>query len=147
MMPLVAAIILGKGRSLPTVTISDQTKIASNPSGQCSAGIKIERGGKYYAGTNNSTLNPTYADVGGNEWSSEESATVGDDFECRLDTSTGSLTVGTADTWLAMTSDREFKVYASNPSSAAFTGTLRIREVGSSVDLDTAAIQLSAIAI
>lgn len=130
-----------------TVTISDQTKAGVNgAAGPSSAGIKVLRNGQYHAGASNSSTSPTYADVGGAEWADREYATVGDGFEARLVTGAGTLTAGTADTWQALSTDREYKVsIAGVGPSVAFTGTLEIRR--GSTTLDTAAISLTAVSV
>ena len=127
------------------VTISDQTvaNIFTLAPSTASAGVKLTRGGQYQTGYNDNGASPDYVDVGGSEWASVESASVGDAYECRMVTGTGTTSAGTRDTWLAMTSDREWTVVQSGNGTKAFTGTLEIR-IASGATLDTAAISLTA---
>ena len=127
------------------VTISDQTvaNIFTIDPSTASAGVKLTRGGQYHTGYNDAGASPSYADVGGSEWAAVESASVGDAYECRMVTGTGTTTTGTRDSWLAMTSDREWTVVQSGNGTKAFTGTLEIRLAAGST-LDSAAISLTA---
>lgn len=128
------------------VSLSDQAQVGSTGgAGSCSAGVKLLRNGQYHAGSNNSSTTPSYFDVGGAEWADRESAAIGDIFEARMVTTTGSLTVGTADTWQAISTDREYKVSVSGIGAAFFTGTLEIRR--GSTTLASAAIALTAVAV
>lgn len=126
-----------------SVRIDDQTVSNIFATVAASAGIKLTRGGQFQSGYDDNDAAPVYVDIGGAQWASTESVAVGDAFECRLDTTTGSLQTGTANAWLAMTSDREFACWIVGNGVAVFTGTLSIRRVGGSV-LDTAAISLTA---
>jgi len=145
-MILLSAILAGGGGDgLPVVLIGDQSPTGSRTSnGPCSAGIKLTRGGQFHTGFSNSSTTPTFSDVGGNQWSDNEFAAVGDDFECRFDVSSGTLQTGTANTWLAMTSDREWTVSVGGFGASVVLGTLRIRVVGAGSDSDTAAITMTA---
>lgn len=145
MSAIVAVAGAAAGANSLIVTISDQTKVGSGGGGACSAGIKVKRNGQYHAGSHNSSTSPTYTDVGGLEWASTEAATVGDSYEARLVTISGSLTVGTADTWQAISTDREYNVSVAGVGAQLFTGTLEIRR--GATTLDTAAISLTALSI
>ena len=149
MIPLVSAIMMGSGGSVPTVLISDQTKTGSAASSiiPASAGVKLLRNGQYHTGTSNTSLVPTYADVGGNEWSDIEYSTVGDSYECRMDTIAGTVSSGTVDSWVAMSATEVEWNVSITGSTKQFQGTLRIRRVGAASDSDTAAILITAISI
>lgn len=127
------------------VTVGDHS-VANTPAGTpASAGIKVLRNGQIHTGNNSFGLSPAYSDVGGGEWAEPESATVGDTYEVRMVTVSGTLSSGTADSWLALTSDREFNVQQTSNGSKAFSGTLEIRRNG--VVLDSGSISLTATAV
>lgn len=136
-----AAAAAGAGFQL-IVTISNQTVGPAFSTSASSVGIRLTRGGQYHVGDSSSSLTPTYSDIGGNEWVNQESATVGDAFEAMLETSSGTLSSGTADSWLALSSTRSWEVSQNGVGTKTFTGTLKIRR-GSTV-MDTAAISLTA---
>jgi hypothetical protein len=140
---IAAAGAAAAGGRLPIVTISNQTMSGTNfGGGAASAGVRLTRGGQYHFGFSNTNLNPDYTDVGGNEWSDIESPTVGDSYEARLVTTTGTLSSGTADSWLALSSTRSWDVSQNGLGTKVFTGTLEIRVGG--VTKDTASISLTA---
>lgn len=143
MSAITAAAGAAAGANSLIVTISDQTKVGNGGGGSCSAGIKVLRNGQYHAGASNSSTSPTYTDVGGLEWASRESTAVGDSYDVRMVTVSGTLTVGTADTWQALSTDREYNVSVVGIGSQLFTGTLQIRR--GATTLDTAAISLTAL--
>lgn len=135
-----AAAAAGAGYAI-IVTISDQTVNAVGASA-ASAGVKITSGGQYQTGDSSTGLSPSYSDVGGAEWSDRESPTVGNVFEVMLETGVGTVSNGTVDTWLALSSDRSWDVGQNGAGAKSFSGTLKIRR-GATV-LDTAAITLTA---
>jgi hypothetical protein len=128
------------------VLISNQTLIgAASGGGSSSAGIRLLRNGQYHAGAHNSSINPTYSDVGGLEWASKEYTAVGDLYEARLVTISGTLSSGTVDTWQAISSTLEYNVQQVGVGVKTFTGTLEIRR--GTTTLDTAAIDLTATSV
>ena len=146
MSAIAAASGAAAGANSLIVLISNQTKIGNaGGGGSCSAGVKVLRNGQYHAGSHNSSTNPTYADVGGLEWASRESTAVGDSYDVRMVTVSGTLTVGTADTWQALLTDREYNVSVAGLGAKIFEGTLQIRR--GSTTLDTAAISLTALSV
>ena len=61
-------------------------------------------------------------------------------------TSSGSLTAGTADSWLALTSDRTFEVTRSGVGTSAWTGTMQIsRDGGATVLAQSSSFTIQAI--
>lgn len=124
------------------VTIEDQTVTNAFSVSAASAGIRLTREGQFQTGFDDLSLNPVYDDVGGNQWADRESAQAGDAFEAMLETTTGTLSNGTADSWLALSTTRSWDVGQNGSGSKTFTGTLKIRRGG--VIKDTAAISMTA---
>jgi hypothetical protein len=80
-----------------------------------------------------------------NEWvvSADRTATVGDDFECRLDW-TGNTPAGSAiNTWLTISTQRWWSLTQATPGSLSGSGTLRIRPVGGGTET-TASVSILA---
>jgi len=130
------------------VTVNDHTvqnAITFAPA-TVSAGIKANRDGNIQTGSSTTNVNPTYSNVGGREWASIPGATVGDDYEVRMVTGTGTVSTGSdvLDTWLPLTSDREWKVTRTTSGAKVFTGTLEVRKVGDTAPLDSGAVSLTA---
>lgn len=119
--------------SLPTVT---ETVIAS-PS---AAGVRVRRNGKYESGTAAGNQSVVYGEVDAAAWADPEESTIGDEYHCRLVTSSGSLDVGTADSWLALTSDRSFEVV----EGGSFFGEMQLSKDGGSTILATGSVSLTA---
>jgi hypothetical protein len=88
--------------------------------------------------------NGTYT---GGSWNS--STTAGSGYEVKATLTSGSLTTGTTDSWLALSSNRSWSVTDSTqnnaPKSASFT--LQIRATGTTTVLDSATITLTANAL
>lgn len=104
-----------------------------------SAGVKMTNSGKWQSGLGGGS-SPSYSDVDALEWADPESASIGDDYHCRLVTSSGTLSTGTADSWLALTSDREFTVVETRD----FSGTMEISDDGGSTTITTCTVFISA---
>lgn len=122
--------------SLPPVT---ETIIAA-PS---AAGVRVNRNGSYQSGTGTGGTTVTYGDVAATAWVDPDGSTVGDAYHCRLVVSSGSLSVGTAGTWLALTSDRLFEV--NTATGDGFVGaTMQISSDGGSTILETGSVNLTA---
>jgi hypothetical protein len=128
-----------------SVRVDDHTQIGVGAApGSSSAGIKVNRDGVVRVGENNAGTTPTYVDAPAVEWATPKGAAVGDGFEVILATISGTLSVGTADVYQALTADRTYEVSQTGAGVKTFTGTMRIRPVGGGADLDTAAISLQA---
>lgn len=121
-----------------TTALSAISETATNASnGPCSAGVKVQRSGQLQTGNNFNSLSPTYSNVAG-EWADPVSGNPGDYYHARMVYGSGiHLTVGTEDTWQALTSDREYNVQANvGAGSGTFNGTLQISsDGGSTVDV------------
>jgi hypothetical protein len=91
-----------------------------------SAGTWLERGGSN--GTWIDGVNPASA------------------YEARWTNTSGTLSYGTADTWLALSTTRSWGVQKSSPVGIkSCSGTLEIREAASGTVLDSASVTLEAI--
>lgn len=77
------------------------------------------------------------------EWQTSGANT---DFECRMTTTSGSLSGGTAGSWLAMTGDNTWtrQRAPASPGTTTYTGTLEIRRISDSVVVATSAVTLNA---
>ena len=69
--------------------------------------------------------NASYLDIG--DWVSPKSAAPGT-YECRVTVTSGTLSTGTAGSWLALTSNREWTVFRNTSGSKACTFTVEIRQ-------------------
>ena len=108
--------------------------------GDVSSGVRVNRAGTYEAGGNSLSHSPSYSSAGADNWTNQQAATVGDGYHCRLVRSTGTLAVGTADTWLALTSNREFVVW----EGGSFTGTMQISDDGGTTVVGSGVVNLTA---
>lgn len=124
------------------VTIEDQTVTNYFSINAASVGIRLTRDGQFQTGYDDSSLFPVYEDLGGNQWADKESPKVGDNFEAMLETISGTLSTGTADSWLALSTTRTWDIGQNGFGTKEFTGTLKIRRNG--VIKDTAAISMTA---
>lgn len=64
------------------------------------------------------------------EWVDTQTIGIGDGYEVQLTTVSGTLSNGTADSWLALSTDRDFMVEQLTSGHKSFSGTLKIRETG-----------------
>lgn len=105
--------------------------------GPASAGLGVKRDGNVERGSSGDSTTPVYANVGGdpNEWAEPPSATVGDDYHVRFLRTSGSLSVGTDDTWLALTSNRNIEVNVSTAASLSWEGKVQLSKDGGSTIL------------
>lgn len=132
------------------VTLSAYGATGSNASGgACGAGVRVKRDGNIsVTSSNNSQILSYSSNVGGspNEWANPPRSDVGDAYHVRMVTSSGSLTAGTADSWLALTSDRTFEVTRSGVGTSAWTGTMQIsRDGGATVLAQSSSFTIQAI--
>jgi len=127
-----------------TVQIDDHILVGVGVDpGSSSAGIIVTRDGRIRLGESNTSTTPTYVDAPAVEWATPKHATVGDAFEVRMDTTGGTLSVGTANTWQALTSDRTYERATTGAGANNYSGTLRIRLAGAGVDSDSGAQTLN----
>lgn len=134
------------GLTLPrsfTVTIADATvdNLTISPA-DCTAGYRLGTDGKRYTSDSAGSFSETV----GLEWLDPKDALEADLYECFATVTAGSLTTGTAGSWLALSSNRDWtKTRTSDAAgSESVTFTLAIRRIGMSTNLDTATIQLIA---
>lgn len=64
------------------------------------------------------------------EWVDIQTIGIGGGYEVQLTTVSGTLSSGTADSWLAGSTDRDFVVEQLTAGHKSFSGTLKIRETG-----------------
>lgn len=148
-MPSFQGVILGVVGNEVRVLVGNHTvqnSVAFDPS-TVSAGIKALRNGNIQTGSSVFGTTPSYSNVGGGEWATPAATDVGDDYEVRMVTGTGTVSAGSdaVDTWLALTSDREWKVTQAAAGVKTFTGTLEIRKVGDVSAIDSGSISLTAL--
>lgn len=131
-----------------TLTAYDAAGGNSSGSGSAYAGVAAKRdgniavdSGSYPGGAGPAGDYTSTNDVGGdpNEWADPPDTAVGDNYHVRMVTSSGSLTTGTADTWLALTQDRIFEVARGTVGSSTWTGKMQISEDGGSTVLEESA--------
>lgn len=103
--------------------------------GSSAAGLRVKRDGNISGSVNNGGTALSYtSDVGGtpNEWADPPESTIGDAYHIRMLTTSGTLTAGTADSWLALTSDRTFENVQTSLGSLEWTGRLQFSDDGGS---------------
>ncbi len=66
------------------------------------------------------------------------------DYECRMSTGSGTLSTGTAGSWLPLSSTQEWSRSRTGIGTAAYTGTLEIRDASTLVVLASATVTLTA---
>lgn len=66
------------------------------------------------------------------------------EFSIRIVTTSGTLNVGTADTWLLLSSQQTFTVQQTTAGIKTFTGTMQIRRNSDLTIVDTATLSLTA---
>lgn len=123
-----------------TVTLdSIYTASAFNGAGgDSAAGVRVKRDGNISVAENDGGTALSYtADVGGtpNEWADPPSATIGDAYHVRMLRTSGTLTAGTDNTWLALTSDRTFENTQTGLGTLAWVGVMQISDDGGSTVL------------
>ena len=125
---------------LTNTTVNDITVTPAD----CTAGFRLGADGKKYI--TNATGSGTFIDAGGNEWLFPNDALEADLYECFATVTSGSLTSGTAGSWLALTSNRDWTKVRTNDAAGTDTCifTLDIRLIGTSTVLATATITLNA---
>ena len=110
-----------------TLTLNALTSTDSDDTSAACA-IYVQRDG-YVEELVNNTLPPVEQNPGV-EWINDNSATIGDDYEARLEKTTGTDPVGIAlDTWFTIDQEREWIWARAVVGTTAFTGTLFIREI------------------
>lgn len=126
-----------------TVALSNHNPrpVTTSPT-DCEAGFELGTDGKIYK----TDLNGVYAEVVGVQWLDPKDALEADRYECLATVTSGSLTSGTAGSWLALTSARRWTKVRTNDAagtdSCAFT--LAIRQIGTANNLASATITLDA---
>jgi len=65
-----------------------------------------------------------------NNWATPTTTGVGSGYEIRCDTVDGTLSTGTANTWLSLSSARAFTIARTSEGYTSYTGTITIRESG-----------------
>lgn len=93
-------------------------------------GIKVQRNGEIWIDEGSGYALDT-------DWTDQKSTGVGDDFEVFMDDTTGTWTSGTTDSWLALTSDREWTSFSTGDKTVIFT--LSVRNVTNTSNEDTQA--------
>jgi hypothetical protein len=119
----------------PQVTLAASYTVDSVNNPSATATFTLESDGDIISDVNGSPP------VDEGDWLSPKASAPGS-FECRMVTVSGTVSTGTVDSWLALSSDRTWTVSASG-TTKSFTGTLEIREGSGSV-LDSATVTLSA---
>ena len=111
------------------------------------AGFRLGADGKVYR-ARTQVGGGAYEEVsaGSNEWLDPHDGVAADAYECQATVTAGALTSGTAGSWLALTSDREWEVTRTNDvlGTDTCTFTLEIRRIGTTVVLNSASITLNA---
>jgi len=64
-------------------------------------------------------------------------------YECRMTTTSGTLTTGTVGSWLSLGTSRTWGKTTAGIANASYVGTLEIRQIGSSITLTSATITLN----
>jgi hypothetical protein len=129
-----------------TVAISNQSPYGSDfiaPYNGTYAGIRLTSGGQYQT-RNGKDGDTSYDDVSG-EWIDPLAAASRRTFHVKF-AYTGDALNGASDvedTWLELSSSREWFIYSAAAGSKSGSGTLSISDDGGSTTLDTAAISLS----
>lgn len=77
------------------------------------------------------------------DWVSPKTA-AGANYECRVTVNSGTLTSGTEDTWLALSSTRTWSVTTSGAGTNNVNMTVEIRHAGTTAVLDSATIDMTA---
>lgn len=138
-LPLVPAFIAGSSGASFTITLGTYNATAHNDEGgESAAGVRIKRDGNVSVTFNDGGAALSYvADVGGspNQWADPPSATIGDAYHVRMLTTSGTLTAGTADSWLALTSDRTFENTQTFLGTLEWVGVMQISDDGGSTVL------------
>ena len=129
------AVLAAVGGAIPpAVTISDTTVSSVSVSAATST-YQLEADGDI-----GRYVNAVYTDLG--DWISPPGA-AGDAYEAKMTTISGSLSSGTAGSWLALGTLREW-TRASMSGTQTYVGTLEIRRASDGTVLDSATITLQA---
>lgn len=122
-----------KRASLPTST----SVLATNPGGACSASVNLTNGGVYSRTTSpGSTTTIQNWIVGGSGLVSQ--------YEARWTTLTGSLSSGTAGSWVSLSSTQTWTRSAGAGADLICTGTLEIRHAATGIVSASCAVSLEA---
>lgn len=108
----------------------------SNSGATCYAGFQLDADGKLYLTNNAGALVYQY-DV-------FAPLSAAANYEARLTTSTGTLTTGTAGSWLALTLDRYWDVQRASAGTKSYTGTIEIRDATTLVVVESESVSLEA---
>jgi hypothetical protein len=126
--------------SLTNTTVTDITVSPSD----CTAGLRLGTDGKKYA--TNGAGGGTFAEAVSAEWLYPKDAQQADLYECFATVTGGALTSGTAGSWLALSSSRDWTVVRTSDLAGtdSCTFTLAIRLIGTTTNLASATITLNA---
>ena len=134
------------GLTLPrafTVTLSNANPhpITVSPT-DCTAGFRLGTDGKIYT----TVTSGIYTEAVGVQWLDPKDPVQADLYECLATVTSGTLTTGTAGSWLALTSDRTWTKDRTSDVAGTDTCifTLAIRQIGTTNNLASATITLDA---
>lgn len=124
------------GTSNVVIAITDQfVSVVSGGTSAATAGYRLLSNGKVQV-----TVGSTWTDA--EQWCTPTS--VSGDYEALVTVTSGTLSSGTAGSWLALSSNREWTRVANVPQYQTCEFTVQIRKIGTSTVLDTATITLEA---
>jgi hypothetical protein len=131
----ILAVLLGTSPGA-VIAISNQTiNDTTGASRAATAGYRLTSGGQVQ-----SQINATFAFL--EQWCVP--AAQAGNYEARVTVTSGSLSTGTAGSWLALTSNQTWTRTASIGSANTCVFTVEIRQVGTTTVLDSATITLEA---
>ncbi len=130
MRPMMAMLLGGRGSAFVSISDNEITDSAQSPGG-AEAFYELQSDGDMLS-----------TDGLGADWL--VGSVTGSNYECRATIVSGTLSSGTAGSWLALSSDRRWTVTRSSLGTKTCTFTLEIGLAGANTALDTATITISA---
>lgn len=125
------------GTSAVVISVTDQTvQDATGGGSSANTEYRVAADGKVYSRTGSGS----YTEI--ETWCTPTGEAS--NYEVLVTVTTGSLSSGTAGSWLALTSDRAWTRTAASGSNQLCIFTVALRRVGTGTTLDTAAITLEA---
>lgn len=137
------AVALSGGAAF-SVTLSNRTVTDDETSpANAMAGFRLGTDGKIYVAQQSGNSN--YAEVVGAEWLDPKDAAEADNYEAFWTTTSGTLSSGTAGSWVGLETDQTWTRdrNVDTPGTTTCIGTLEIRRKGTSSSLATATITLN----
>lgn len=132
----VIAVLAGSGG--PIASFSNASLIAVNPGATATALFRLANDGSIFENINGSG----FAGLG--DWVTPTNSVAAALFEARATVTSGTLTSGTAGSWLALSSTRDWSRNRTSVGTDICVFTLEIRRVGSATVADSATITLEA---